>query len=393
MPLPTCRVAVYPPLFPPDSTKLHSLSPQPQLRHRTKRLPAARPTRSLPPDQTNNPSASDSSPDPPDASLKDAILERLNKAREYKTNNSAAADDADDDAASAKSSSAQNFPPPVDPPINPPPPMIEKVLSKEEWDQEKEVLGAIDSSIFFTDSTEAPKGFLDVEARKEEPQDEQKPVIVPLRVAPEPERPENSDRKLSQAEFQAKMSFKDRPNDDQGGGFRDGSEFADSVSEMERKEFEQGVEGGTEVAAGYLQELFTDERLQELKAMGEERKDMRPEDYSVKREADIRAAGADVISVDKEYKPRVSTWGMFPRPDNISKAYGGGKTIDPTKPLEDESTKERRDKEISARLQSYRYSRINANVRVELLKVDDRCIWIQEARGSWEENGLAAVCY
>jgi hypothetical protein len=27
------------------------------------------------------------------------------------------------------------------------------------------------------------------------------------------------------------------------------------------------------------------------------------------------------------YKPKVSTWGVFPRPDNISKTYGGGKTI------------------------------------------------------------------
>ena len=28
-----------------------------------------------------------------------------------------------------------------------------------------------------------------------------------------------------------------------------------------------------------------------------------------------------------DYRPKVSTWGMFPRPDNISKAYGGGRTI------------------------------------------------------------------
>lgn len=26
---------------------------------------------------------------------------------------------------------------------------------------------------------------------------------------------------------------------------------------------------------------------------------------------------------------QVATWGMFPRPDNISKAYGGGRTIKP----------------------------------------------------------------
>jgi len=35
------------------------------------------------------------------------------------------------------------------------------------------------------------------------------------------------------------------------------------------------------------------------------------------------------------YEPKVSTWGLFPRPSNISSAYGGGRTIKPGDPIED----------------------------------------------------------
>jgi hypothetical protein len=36
------------------------------------------------------------------------------------------------------------------------------------------------------------------------------------------------------------------------------------------------------------------------------------------------------VGVDASlYQPKVSTWGVFPRPDNISEAYGGGRTIKP----------------------------------------------------------------
>lgn len=36
----------------------------------------------------------------------------------------------------------------------------------------------------------------------------------------------------------------------------------------------------------------------------------------------------EMITQKGDYRPKVSTWGMFPRPDNISKAYGGGRTIE-----------------------------------------------------------------
>eukprot|EP00976_Prorocentrum_cordatum_P073342 1181048-Prorocentrum_minimum.AAC.1 len=36
-----------------------------------------------------------------------------------------------------------------------------------------------------------------------------------------------------------------------------------------------------------------------------------------------------MLTKEGNYRPTVSTWGVFPRPDNISKAYGGGRTLKP----------------------------------------------------------------
>ncbi|XP_027163200.1 uncharacterized protein LOC113763564 [Coffea eugenioides] len=55
------------------------------------------------------------------------------------------------------------------------------------------------------------------------------------------------------------------------------------------------------------------------------------------------------------YKPKVSTWGVFPRPSNISKTYGGGKNIRPGEVLEtaaDRATKEARTKQLLAAYES-----------------------------------------
>ncbi|KAF7824660.1 Cytochrome b5 [Senna tora] len=51
------------------------------------------------------------------------------------------------------------------------------------------------------------------------------------------------------------------------------------------------------------------------------------------------------------YKPKVSTWGVFPRPGNISKTFGGGRTIRPGEVLEtveEKAAKEARTKELIA---------------------------------------------
>ncbi|KAK1293086.1 hypothetical protein QJS10_CPB17g01777 [Acorus calamus] len=51
------------------------------------------------------------------------------------------------------------------------------------------------------------------------------------------------------------------------------------------------------------------------------------------------------------YKPKVSTWGVFPRPSNISKTFGGGRTIRPGEVLEtaeDRAAKEARTRQLIA---------------------------------------------
>ncbi|KAI5388460.1 hypothetical protein KIW84_074231 [Lathyrus oleraceus] len=53
----------------------------------------------------------------------------------------------------------------------------------------------------------------------------------------------------------------------------------------------------------------------------------------------------------KLYKPKVSTWGVFPRPNNISETFGGGKVIRPGEVLEtaeEKATKEERTKQMLA---------------------------------------------
>lgn len=58
-----------------------------------------------------------------------------------------------------------------------------------------------------------------------------------------------------------------------------------------------------------------------------------------------------------EYKPKVSTWGVFPRPDNISRTYGGGKKIqDGGVDLYSEESK-KNDEAVADRLAAYRAAR------------------------------------
>lgn len=51
------------------------------------------------------------------------------------------------------------------------------------------------------------------------------------------------------------------------------------------------------------------------------------------------------------YKPKVTTWGVFPRPNNISKTFGGGRNIRPGEALEtpeDRAAKEARTRQLIA---------------------------------------------
>ncbi|KAI3498114.1 hypothetical protein L1887_33869 [Cichorium endivia] len=54
------------------------------------------------------------------------------------------------------------------------------------------------------------------------------------------------------------------------------------------------------------------------------------------------------------YKPKVSTWGVFPRPNNISKTYGGGKTIRPGDVLETAESKAAKDARTKQMIAAYK---------------------------------------
>lgn len=54
------------------------------------------------------------------------------------------------------------------------------------------------------------------------------------------------------------------------------------------------------------------------------------------------------------YKPKVSTWGVFPRPKDISKEFGGGRNLKPGQELETPEQKAAREAAYAAALRSYR---------------------------------------
>ena len=66
---------------------------------------------------------------------------------------------------------------------------------------------------------------------------------------------------------------------------------------------------------------------------------------------DERAVGFEVEG--SVYKPKVSTWGVFERPPDISKTYGGGRTIK-REELEDEEAIQRRRARVAKKLAKYR---------------------------------------
>ena len=58
-------------------------------------------------------------------------------------------------------------------------------------------------------------------------------------------------------------------------------------------------------------------------------KPWKPHSSCRQKEERERERGANVISSDSSYKPSVGTWGIYERPKDISKAYGGGRNITP----------------------------------------------------------------
>uniref|UniRef100_A0A7N0RAS5 Uncharacterized protein n=1 Tax=Kalanchoe fedtschenkoi TaxID=63787 RepID=A0A7N0RAS5_KALFE len=65
------------------------------------------------------------------------------------------------------------------------------------------------------------------------------------------------------------------------------------------------------------------------------------------------------------YKPKVSTWGVFPRPGNISKTFGGGRTIRPGEVLETEEDRAAKDAKTRQLLAAYK-ARAGMNIDPKL---------------------------
>lgn len=94
------------------------------------------------------------------------------------------------------------------------------------------------------------------------------------------------------------------------------------------------VSGSDSRAASYLQQAS---QTQASEAAG-----MRAEEFTAFKEEQVKARGVEFVtkdgtynplepggSRDPNYRPKVATWGMFPRPNDISKTYGGGRTYRP----------------------------------------------------------------
>ncbi|XP_024016868.1 uncharacterized protein LOC18026677 [Eutrema salsugineum] len=65
------------------------------------------------------------------------------------------------------------------------------------------------------------------------------------------------------------------------------------------------------------------------------------------------------------YKPKVSTWGVFPRPSNISKTFGGGRTLQPGDSVETAEERIAREERTKQLLTAYKES-IGLNIDPKL---------------------------
>ncbi|KAF8719931.1 hypothetical protein HU200_024697 [Digitaria exilis] len=74
---------------------------------------------------------------------------------------------------------------------------------------------------------------------------------------------------------------------------------------------------------------------------------------------------------DDVYRPTVRSWGMFPRPQNISKAYGGGRNIrlgGETQSAEEKAAKDKRTKELIAAYRNRQNMVVDAKTKAECLE-------------------------
>ncbi|KAK8943286.1 hypothetical protein KSP39_PZI009005 [Platanthera zijinensis] len=66
------------------------------------------------------------------------------------------------------------------------------------------------------------------------------------------------------------------------------------------------------------------------------------------------SSSSDVDDGSNLYKPKVSTWGVFPRPKNISKTFGGGRVIASGEMLETPETREAKEKRSKELISAYK---------------------------------------
>lgn len=90
--------------------------------------------------------------------------------------------------------------------------------------------------------------------------------------------------------------------------------------------------------------------------------DLRPEEFTRQKEEE-RKHNVEIITVDQQYvpsqegeayQPTVATWGVFPRPNDISKAYGGGRTLRPGQALETDESRVARKKRVAEALAKFK---------------------------------------
>jgi tetratricopeptide (TPR) repeat protein len=91
---------------------------------------------------------------------------------------------------------------------------------------------------------------------------------------------------------------------------------------------------------------------------------------------------------DALHKPKVATWGVFPRPQNISEAYGGGRNIRPGQELESKEEAKKRGDRISKALADYRR---NAGLEVDSAIEEKATKLYEEGEELFERGSISSA--
>ena len=132
-----------------------------------------------------------------------------------------------------------------------------------------------------------------------------------------------------------------------------------ATTKKKKKEEEEGKEGASAVAPKMEEaeeETSSGERKQKTVNVQIISKDTSYNPF----DEDESIVGMDDIDTGVNYKPKVSTWGVFPRPKDISKEYGGGRTLKKDEKgqniIESKEETEARKIRVAKKLEKYRTS-------------------------------------